>query len=295
MDSNDDIKILFKLQGPDLDRDELIVGRQGLRVGRGGDNSLVLNHREMSRQHMRIIWRDDNKYLVEDLNSSNGVWFNETRIPPRVPQEINVGDVIRCGPFIFTFDRLIYPQPAAAKPHLPEAAESFLPALDGMGMAHLAGIPRDQSTWLQYLPAIYSDDEFLGRYLLIFESMLSPITWIVDNFDLYLSPEIAPQAWLQWMASWFDLLLLPELPDERQREILRQVGWLFLRRGTPAGLQRLLQLYFGVTPEIIEDEVCHFVVRLPLSESPVELGSEVANRLIASQKPAFASYDLEIT
>ena len=82
----DEIKALFRISGPDLDTDEVLVGRQGLRAGRGVDNSLVLNHREISRQHMRIIWRDDDTYLVEDLNSSNGVFFNEARIPSRVPQ-----------------------------------------------------------------------------------------------------------------------------------------------------------------------------------------------------------------
>jgi phage tail-like protein len=272
-------------------------------VGRSSDNNLPLNHRELSRQHMRIIWREDDKYLVEDLNSSNGVWINEVRIPPRVPQEIREGDVIRIGPFLLTFERLIYPQPVV----LAHPAEEGSPATGGNGSRalpalpddrryeHLAGIPRDQSTWLKYLPSIYADDEFLGRYLLIFESILNPIVWMIDNFDLYLDPDIAPHAWLQWMAGWFDLLLLPELPIERQREIMRQAGWLFLRRGTPAGLQRLLELYFGVTPQIVEPEVCHFVVRLPLSESTTHLGQDVANRLISSQKPAFASYTLEIT
>lgn len=81
----DEIRALFKITGPDLDRDEIVVGRQGLRVGRGADNNLVLNHREISRAHMRILWREDDKFLVEDLNSSNGVWFNEARIPSRVP------------------------------------------------------------------------------------------------------------------------------------------------------------------------------------------------------------------
>jgi hypothetical protein len=96
-------------------------------------------------------------------------------------------------------------------------------------------------------------------------------------------------------ASWFDLLVLPDLPIERQREIMRQIGWLFLRRGTRSGLQRLLELYFGVTPEIVEDVNCHFVVRLPLSQSSVKLGQEVADRLINSQRPAYAPYALEIT
>jgi phage tail-like protein len=287
----DEIRALFKITGPDLDRDEVIIGRQGLRVGRTSDNNLALNHREISRQHMRVTWREDDKFMVEDLNSSNGVWLNESRIPSRIPQELNEGDVIRCGPYLLTFERLVYPQPVAAR----SAEAGELSPLEIGPVGHLGGIPADKSTWLQYLPAIYSDDEFLGRYLLIFESILSPIVWMIDNFDLYLTPDIAPSAWLEWMAGWFDLLLLPELPIERQREIMRQAGWLFLRRGTRVGLQRLLELYFGVTPEIVETGNCRFVVRLPLSESALKMGADVANRLINSQKPAFASYTLEVT
>ncbi len=287
----DEIRALFKITGPDLDRDELLIGRTGLRIGRTSDNNLALNHREISRQHMRITWREDDKFLIEDLNSSNGVWLNDSRIPARIPQELNQGDVIRVGPYLLTFDHLVYPQPVILRGD----GTGELKPLDAPPVGHLAGIPSDKSTWLQYLPSIYSDDEFLGRYLLIFESILSPITWMIDNFDLYLSPDIAPSEWLRWMGSWFDLLLLPELPIDRQREIMRQAGWLFLRRGTRAGLQRLLELYFGVTPEIDETGNCRFVVRLPLSESKTGMSAEVANRLINSQKPAFASYTLEIT
>jgi len=208
----DEIRALFKITGPDLDRDEIVIGRQGLRVGRGADNNLVLNHRELSRQHMRFLWRDDDKYLVEDLNSSNGVWFNEARIPARVPQVLNEGDVIRVGPYLFTFAQLVYPEVGLTVPQEAHLNGSAPPALDRQKLKLPLHTFGEQSTWLQYLPAIYADDEFLGRYLLIFESILNPIIWTIDNFDLYLSPDIAPQAWLQWMASWFDMLLLPELP-----------------------------------------------------------------------------------
>ncbi|MFN8375287.1 MAG: FHA domain-containing protein [Anaerolineae bacterium] len=176
--------------------------------------------------------------------------------------------------------------------------ERLLPKVKFRENRYPLGIPRDQSTWLQYLPAIYSDPDIdptllTGRYLLIFESVISPIIWMVDNFDLYLSPETAPSEWLRWMAGWFDLLLVPELEIERQREIVRQIGWLFLRRGTRSGLERLLELYFEVKPEIIE-EPFHFTVRLPLSQSNSNISREVAERLIESQKPAFATYALEI-
>lgn len=292
------VKALFKLSGPDIPDDTIVVGSQGLRIGRSNDNSLPLNHREISRQHLRIIWRED-KYYVEDLNSSNGVFLNEERIESRDPHELKVGDTIRFGPFVMRLTSWIDPEPVISRPLL---GEPLLMAqfgdngasLNGRYADYPVGVPRDQSNWLKYLPSIFSDDEFLGRYLLIFESLLSPIVWTIDNFDLFLSPEVAPPQWLQWMTGWFDLLLLPELPIERQRQITQQIGWLFLRRGTPAGLQRLLELYFGVTPEIIENEPCHFVVRLALSKSDSKLGPEVADRLIESQKPAFASYTLEV-
>jgi len=288
----EEIKAVFLVSGPDMDEQEIIVGRQGLRVGRGSDNNLVLNNREISRQHFRIIWREDDSYLVEDLNSSNGVWFNEARIPPRVPQEVHENDSLRSGPFLFRFVRLLYAAPIVVTP--PAGLVDRVSPLETRP-GYVPGIPYDQSTWLQYLPDVYSDDEFLGRFLLIFESIMNPIIWMIDNFDFYLSPETAPQEWLAWMTSWFDLVLLPELPIARQREIVRQLGWLFLRRGTRLGLQRLLELYFEVTPEIIETVPCHFIVRLPLSQSKSKLGAEVADRLINSQRPAFASYMLELT
>ncbi|MBC7811539.1 MAG: FHA domain-containing protein [Burkholderiales bacterium] len=291
-------KILLKLSGPEISEDQLTVSSQGLRVGRSKDNDLVLDNREISRQHMRIIWRED-KYYVEDLNSSNGVWLNDQRIYPREAQELTEGDNIRVGPFLMKYVRLILAAPNGLTLPLPvPVASQLVPSLNGANSdLYMPGIPRDKSSWLQYLPSIYSEDEFIGRYLLIFESVLSPIIWVIDNFDMYLSPEVAPAEWLQWMSSWFDLLMLPDLPIERQRSIVQQMGWLFLRRGTRAGLERLLELYFGVTPEIIENETepCHFIVRLPLSQTNNDLGHEVADRLIASQKPAFASFTLEIT
>src|SRR5574337_1325576 len=133
----DEIRALFKITGPDLDRDEIIVGRQALRVGRTGNNNLALNHREITRQHMRITWREDDKFLIEDLNSSNGVWLNDKRIPSRIAQELNEGDVIRVGPYLLTFDRLVYPQPVAVR----AGDTGDLLPLEIVPVGHMAGIP----------------------------------------------------------------------------------------------------------------------------------------------------------
>lgn len=375
---------LFRISGPLLDHDEITVTSAGLQVGRSGDNDLALQHSEISRKHMRF-YPHESGFAVEDLKSSNGVWVNDVRIRTQTPHPLKPGDVVRAGPYLFTFERIIEvgapevkpavsaaevvvpppvePSPATpepppppphefaekvtsekekaqpeakpAEPSLPPLRElprrdeppqikreervtpsAFIPRTDGDGLGqieaippygtlppletngHLTypfGVPTDVSNWLKYLPAIYSDDEFMGRYLLIFESIFSPISWIVDNFDMYLSPEVAPSEWLRWMASWFDVLIVPDLPLDRQRALVEQLGWLFFRRGTRAGLERLLTLYYGVKPEIIEDGDMHFTVRMPLSESSVKLERDIVDRLIMAHKPAHAAYTLEVT
>lgn len=350
-------RAIFRISGPELETQSATVTRGGLRVGRVPGNDLVLNHPLVSRQHMRVTWRDG-AFWVEDLGSSNGTRLGDRRLEPNTPERLNPGDAVRVGPFVLTLERVEGLAPAELAPpltveeaapaapplpppmpsHLPEQSalgesepapppelpeprarrqappperlpeESALPPsalppsapppppLDGDGR-YPVGIPRDRSTWLRYLPSIYSEDGFTGRYLLIFESIMAPIVWMIDNFDLYLSPGLAPAEWLQWMAGWLDVVLLPGIPVERQRAILSEAGWLFLRRGTRAALERLLELYFGVKPDIIEsrDRPCHFTVRLALGRGEAALSRAVAERLIESQKPAFADYTLEMT
>jgi phage tail-like protein len=211
------------------------------------------------------------------------------------------------------------------------------------------GIPPPHlgSSWMQYLPPIFGEvqaaeswlaldgtahpSSFLSRYLLIFESILAPLIWYVDNFDWYLSPQTAPEEWLEWVSSWFAIPLLVDLPLERQRLIVRDLGWLFARRGTKAALRWLLQLCYSdspytVSPEekrrrddpeiMVEDQVAAqpfvFYVRLPagkvfrkwlpakaeyvpLSSAEERRKIEAALRhLISTQKPAYTDFVLEI-
>ena len=171
------------------------------------------------------------------------------------------------------------------------------PSANGHKEEFPVGLPRDASTWMKYLPEIYSEDDFLGRYMLIFEAMMSPSIWAIDSFDLFLSPETAPLEWVRWMASWFDILIVQELPEDRQRAVLQQVGWIFKRRGTRAGLERMLELYFGVRPDITEPagEPFTFVVRFAVSKSPVKLDPGIIDKIIRAHKPAHLTYQLVLS
>ncbi|PJF43715.1 MAG: hypothetical protein CUN55_07665 [Phototrophicales bacterium] len=68
-------------------------------IGRGGECDLILPERQVSREHVRIF-REGDKYILEDLDSKNGTWLNNTQVQnTRVTlhdgDEINIAMAVR--------------------------------------------------------------------------------------------------------------------------------------------------------------------------------------------------------
>jgi hypothetical protein len=61
-------------------------------IGRGEDCDIVLDDRQISRLHARVVWRGDH-YEIEDLNSKNGTHLNGRDIT--APQPLRDGDEIQ--------------------------------------------------------------------------------------------------------------------------------------------------------------------------------------------------------
>lgn len=51
----------------------------------------------ISRRHVRIQRMEENGYLITDLNSTNGTWLNEVRLPPDQPTPLPNAVQIRLG------------------------------------------------------------------------------------------------------------------------------------------------------------------------------------------------------
>jgi phage tail-like protein len=172
-----------------------------------------------------------------------------------------------------------------------------------------------QSAYLEYLPALYQDDEFMGQFLLIFESILKPIEQTVNNTPYYFDTLMTPEPVLPWLAAWVDLTLDPVCPLERRRELVKAAAELYRWRGTKHGLSEYLRLYTGSIPEISEyvaglkldketklgvdtrlgssGEGHHFTVTLELDDdSPID--ARRVRRIIDAQKPAHTIYALQI-
>lgn len=71
-----------------------------LRIGRDAANQIMLDSLQISKFHARLVW-DGVKVLVEDLNSTNGVFVNGRRVSRHV---VTAEDVIQIGTFIIKVD-----------------------------------------------------------------------------------------------------------------------------------------------------------------------------------------------
>ena len=61
---------------------------------------------------------------------------------------------------------------------------------------------RLQSELIRYLPEIYQQDDFMGRFLMLFESFWRPIESQIRQGSLYFDPGLSPEEFLPWLGTW---------------------------------------------------------------------------------------------
>lgn len=164
------------------------------------------------------------------------------------------------------------------------------------------GVPEGRSSYLELLPGIYHESDFMARFLLIFEHILSPIDRTITNIPDYLDPGITPPDYVPWLASWVGITLDGRWPVERQRDVVLAAPELYRWRGTKRGLEKFIQLYTGSPPEIDQptlreiaadrSRAYRFSVRVRVQRSQ-GLSRQLVESIIELEKPAFAACSLE--
>lgn len=74
-----------------------------INIGRDAGCNLCLADSTVSSHHARILYRQG-QWWLEDLNSTNGTYLNQTRLAE--PVVLTGGDVIRCGQVQFSIENL---------------------------------------------------------------------------------------------------------------------------------------------------------------------------------------------
>ena len=249
--------------------------------------------------------------MLKDLGSANGTVVNGQPLASNTPLTLESSATIQIGPFELLFEQIaVEPPPkpkAKAKPAKspPEPVKAAPkpppppPRPPATGESEFdynqppPGLSKTDSRYLQYLPGIYHT-EFMARFLAIFESVAAPIEWNVDNFDLYLDPGTAPAGFLPWLANWFVIAFDPTWSERQRRTLLAEAHEIYGRRGTKRALARVLEIYTGVEPDILDleddEDPFTFTVRLPFRENEVD--RHLLERIVDANKPAHTNYQL---
>jgi phage tail-like protein len=185
---------------------------------------------------------------------------------------------------------------------------------------------RPRSLYLQHLPDIYQEIDFVGRFLKIFEQAFEPAVNSLDSLWAYLDPVTAPQRLLPFLAHWVGWQPESYLPLNRQRDLIRHAMQIYRWRGTRRGLRFYLHLATGLPLDdhleceenkhiaisesfhrgFILGEAClgqdatlgggrpyHFSVQISVDNfDPVS--ERLVRSVIEQEKPAFCTYDLTI-
>ncbi len=185
---------------------------------------------------------------------------------------------------------------------------------------------RPYSAYMDFLPVLYREVDFIGRFMKIFEQAFQPA---VESFNVMwanLDPLTAPQALLPFLAHWVAWPVDSIWDLSQQRRLIRRAVELYRWRGTRKGLRLYLHLYTGLsldehlpqeadkhisitepfgrgfvvgTAKLAEDTVLgggqpyHFIVRLR-PECSNSMNEQLVRRIIDQEKPAFSTYDLFI-
>jgi phage tail-like protein len=284
---------------------------------------IQLAHQQVSRRHAALRCTDTECVLV-DMGSANGTILNGKKLAPQMPVTLKTGDSIQIGPFKLDFEQKLVetaaeasgepvistgqieelpiepepehpappppPPPVQTPPPIPQlpALPSFDPSSEPSSLMF------DGKRLLSYLPSIYHTD-FMRDFMRLFEVILFPIEWQIDNFDLLLDPGTAPDSFLPWLANWFDQVFDASWSDAQRRAFLKEAYAIYSRSGTRWALSRILQIYCGQAPEIDDEsaDLPPYTFRVKIAQTGLVEHQQI-ERLIEAHKPTHTAYILEM-
>ncbi|MEV5273389.1 MULTISPECIES: phage tail protein [Streptomyces] len=117
-------------------------------------------------------------------------------------------------------------------------------------------VERSGHRLLDQLPGIFSAEPraaaFLDRFLALVSGPLADLDALAAERQFLLDPAGAPPELLPWLASLIGLTLDGRWPERTRRTMLAEAVDLFRSRGTSTGLSRMLEIYLGVAPVLVE-------------------------------------------
>lgn len=121
---------------------------------------------------------------------------------------------------------------------------------------HRLRIHFPRTSYLQYLPEVYQQDEksrdFLERFLALFETFFQQIDGQIRGLPRFFDPDAVEGEYLQWLATWLGIAREGRWSDAQLREIIRIAPQLYRKRGTREAIEHWVRIFTGEAPMILE-------------------------------------------
>ena len=141
---------------------------------------------------------------------------------------------------------------------IPEQTKEFFTEPKGARSIDLA--VKSTAEYMRFLPELYSYDDFVNRFLMMFESFWKPVNQQISQIENYFDPDLTPDQFLNWLASWVGMEIDDTFPKDRIRMLIRNAIPFFHCRGTAQSLKLFLEMYSGGKVEISERKAHNMVL-----------------------------------
>ncbi|MFZ5352356.1 MAG: phage tail protein [Bacillota bacterium] len=122
-------------------------------------------------------------------------------------------------------------------------------------------------SYLRYLPLVYQENnesrDFLERYLSIFETLFSAVNEEIVNISRYFDVDYVSGSFLKWLAGWVEIAAGDEWEDDKLRELIKNAVDIYKRRGTAGSLEKIIEIFTGEKPIIIESFMLDKMIKEP--------------------------------
>jgi len=113
---------------------------------------------------------------------------------------------------------------------------------------------------INFLPSVYlendeKNNDFLKRFLWIFQHVMNSLIFNLDNVDKMFDPMLCSKEFLNWILSWFYKDFDYDIPEFKLRKFLKKLFYLNRYRSTRNSLSLILEIITDIRPEIIENYI----------------------------------------
>lgn len=139
--------------------EELVLEEEGkdYTLGRGAKADLVLDDREVSREHVRVR-RQGWRVFIQDLGSLRGTFLGRSPLYAQEPKEWPHARMLRIGVTVLSLDlpeevrRSQAPPPAPSAPMTPESRSPMAPPAEPSGIGRVTAVPHSLPAPTQRMP-----------------------------------------------------------------------------------------------------------------------------------------------